>query len=134
MNSASPDELALVEGAQNHGYAFKGKDGNGVISILRKRDDQILKYKLMNTLEFNSTRKRMSIIIRDLQTGAIELLCKGADSVISPRLDLTDPNISSYMESTQIYVDQYANEGLRTLLLAKKQLDEDEYEAFNHQF
>ena len=22
MNSASPDELALVEGAQNHGYVF----------------------------------------------------------------------------------------------------------------
>ena len=33
MNAASPDELALVEGAKDHGYAFEGKDGNGVITI-----------------------------------------------------------------------------------------------------
>ena len=32
LNSSSPDELALVEGAQRHGgYSFEGKDGNGII-------------------------------------------------------------------------------------------------------
>ena len=42
LNSASPDELALVEGAQMHGYSFEGKTGEGIISIRRTRDDQIL--------------------------------------------------------------------------------------------
>ena len=65
MNSASPDELALVEGAATQGYEFKGKDPNGVISILRKRDGSVLRYSLLNTLEFNSTRKRMSVIVRN---------------------------------------------------------------------
>ena len=97
MNSASPDELALVEGAQSHGYSFEGKTGEGIISIRRTRDDQILQFQLMNTLEFNSTRKRMSVILKDLQTGDIELLCKGADSIIKPRLDLEDPEIADYM-------------------------------------
>ena len=65
MNSASPDELALVEGAAAQGYEFKGKDPSGVISIERKRDGSTLRYTLLNTLEFNSTRKRMSVIVRN---------------------------------------------------------------------
>ena len=97
MNSASPDEQALVEGAQSHGYSFEGKSGEGVITIRRTRDDQKMQFQLLNTLEFNSTRKRMSVIIKDLQTGDIELLCKGADSIIKPRLDLDDPEIALYM-------------------------------------
>ena len=65
MNSASPDELALVEGAANQGYSFEGLDSNSVISIRRRRDDQVLRYSLLNELEFNSTRKRMSVIVRN---------------------------------------------------------------------
>lgn len=35
-------------------------------------------YKLLNLLEFNSSRKRMSVIVSD-ENGQIFLLCKGAD-------------------------------------------------------
>lgn len=35
-------------------------------------------YKLLNLLEFNSSRKRMSVIVRD-EDGQIFLFCKGAD-------------------------------------------------------
>jgi len=68
MNSASPDELALVEGAASQGFSFEGKDAGGMVTIKRKRDGQALKYHLLNTLEFDSTRKRMSVIVKDLQT------------------------------------------------------------------
>lgn len=44
MNSASPDELALVEGAQRHGYSFEGKSAEEIISIRRTRDDQVLQF------------------------------------------------------------------------------------------
>ena len=99
MNSASPDELALVEGAATQGYEFKGKDVNGVISIERKRDGKILRYSLLNTLEFNSTRKRMSVIVKDEQTGSISLLCKGADSIIKERLNLdNDADNAAFMD------------------------------------
>ena len=84
---------------------------------------QILKYKLLNILEFNSTRKRMSVIVQDSQ-GRILLLCKGADSIILPRLNAAT---SPALTATQQFVDQYAEEGLRTLLLAQKYLDENEY-------
>ena len=66
MNSASPDELALVEGAKDNGYSFQGKTDTGDIIIKRLSDGATLKYALLNTLEFNSTRKRMSVIVRDL--------------------------------------------------------------------
>lgn len=63
------------------------------------------------------------------------LLCKGADSIIKERLDLkNDAENAAYMELTQRYVDLYAVEGLRTLLLAKKTLNGGEYEAWNNRF
>lgn len=59
----------------------------------------------------------MSVIVRDLQTQKIRLLCKGADSVIRERLDKESSQYQNlrYTEST---VESWANEGLRTLLLA----------------
>ena len=76
----------------------------------------------------------MSVIVRDLQTDQISLLCKGADSIIKPRLDLNNIDDRDFMEETQIKVDEYATEGLRTLLLAKKEIDEDYYEEWNERF
>ena len=55
-------------------------------------------------------------------------MCKGADSIIKARLQLEDnPDNNQYMETTQRYVDEYAKDGLRTLLLAKKEISADEY-------
>jgi magnesium-transporting ATPase (P-type) len=45
------------------------------------------KYMLLHVLDFTSERKRMSVIVRDLQTQKILLLTKGADSIISNLLD-----------------------------------------------
>lgn len=39
-------------------------------------------YKILNLLEFNSKRKRMSVIVKD-ETGKILLLCKGADTYVN---------------------------------------------------
>ena len=44
MNSESPDELALVEGAASQGFSFEGKDGEGLITIKRKRDGETLRF------------------------------------------------------------------------------------------
>lgn len=38
------------------------------------------------------------------------------------------------MDQTQVYVDEFANEGLRTLLLAAKSLDEEYYREWNCRF
>lgn len=45
-----------------------------------------MKYALLNTLEFNSDRKRMSVVVDDPYRKCKVLLCKGADSIIADRL------------------------------------------------
>lgn len=78
----------------------------------------------MNVLEFNSDRKRMSIIVKDMQNGHITLYCKGADSIIEGLLckqDKTKGGDDKLDRVTQ-HIDRYANEGLRTLLLAKREI------------
>lgn len=83
-NASSPDELALVNGAKYLGYNFKARDEDDNIVVEVGDKDQ--KYKLLNVIEFNSTRKRMTVIVRS-QDGKIRVMCKGADSIILPRLN-----------------------------------------------
>ena len=87
------------------------------------------KYKLLNIIEFDSTRKRMSVIVRN-QEGKIILFCKGADSIIEKRLV---PG-QELLQKTQVFLEEYAKQGLRTLLVAKKQIDEDEYEEWEAKY
>ena len=44
------------------------------------------KYELLNVCEFDSTRKRMSVILREEKTGKVVLMCKGADSIVLDRM------------------------------------------------
>lgn len=128
-NAASPDELALVNAAKQFGYEFKGTDDAANLLIYDKIEDKTLKYQLMNICEFNSTRKRMSVIVKDPQ-GRLILMCKGADSVILERLSQASRE-GEVLSKTQEYVDLYAEEGLRTLFLAEKIIDEATYEEWN---
>jgi len=67
-NASSPDELALVNAAKFFGYEFIKRDSDNNITI--SCHGKLRKFKLLNILEFNSTRKRMSVIIEDLQGGS----------------------------------------------------------------
>jgi magnesium-transporting ATPase (P-type) len=51
-----------------------------------------MKYRLLNVIEFNSTRKRMTVIVRDEQD-RVRVMCKGADSIIIPRLRAGTPHV-----------------------------------------
>jgi phospholipid-transporting ATPase len=130
-NAASPDELALVNAAKQFGYEFKGTDRDDNMVVLEKATGQELKYKLLNTLEFSSARKRMSVIVREPK-GRLLLICKGADSIIAERLAHSSLESSLFAE-TQKHVDAYATQGLRTLYMAERYLEEQEYAQWNQQ-
>lgn len=90
--SSSPDELALVSFAKYIGYKFLQKNDNNEMEILEKlpgREEKVLRYKLLHTLEFSSDRKRMSVILQDMneEDKKILLLTKGADEIILSRID-----------------------------------------------
>lgn len=62
---------------------FKGRDEEN--NIILEINNKEVKYDLLNVIEFSSDRKRMSIVVRTPE-GKIKVMCKGADSIIIPRL------------------------------------------------
>ncbi|MGH0152379.1 UNVERIFIED_CONTAM: hypothetical protein FKN15_029516 [Acipenser sinensis] len=109
--AASPDEGALVRAAKNLGFVFSGRTPDAVIIEALGQEER---YELLNVLEFTSTRKRMSVIVRT-PTGRIRLYCKGADTVIYDRL----ADGSRYKEITLKHLEQFATEGHSCKLLTK---------------
>ncbi|KAM0986971.1 hypothetical protein ACFXTH_011173 [Malus domestica] len=129
----SPDEAAFVIAARELGFEFYKRTQTTI--SLRELDPVSGKkvertYSLLNVLEFNSTRKRMSVIVRS-EEGKILLLSKGADNVMLERLA---KNGSGFEEETMDHLNEYADAGLRTLILAYRVLEEDEYKEFNQNF
>jgi phospholipid-transporting ATPase len=125
--AASPDEGALVEGAAKLGFEFVTRRPRTInVNILGKN----LEYEILNICEFNSTRKRMSTVVRTPE-GKIRLYCKGADTVIMERLAKSGNEI---VEKTLGHLEEYACEGLRTLCMAYRDIPEDEYSSWNQQF
>ena len=117
--ASSPDELALVNAAKYFGLEFVGRDSDQ--NILVNINQNIIKIGILNVIEFNSDRKRMTIITR-MPNGNIKLLCKGADTVILPRLQF-----DSFKDKTVDNLEAYANQGLRTLVIASRDMSEKEY-------
>jgi phospholipid-translocating ATPase len=56
------------------------------------------RFKILQILEFDSTRKRMSVVI-ELEDGRLRLLCKGADSAIFDVLSSNVPEVSDSFEA-----------------------------------
>ncbi|CAK4078673.1 unnamed protein product [Aphanomyces euteiches] len=132
-SASSPDEQALVSAAKYFGFAFESR-GLGVarIRIANKalqRDstavDELWEYRMCDVLEFNSDRKRMSCVVQD-PDGNYILLTKGADNVITPLLSAS-LNDQSIVAATFEQLQAFADDGLRTLTIAKKTIAADYY-------
>ncbi|CAK7231159.1 drs2 neo1 protein [Sporothrix eucalyptigena] len=89
FQAASPDELALVQAARDLGYLLIDRPGQAIRLQFHQLDGSPVTetYQILDVIEFSSKRKRMTIIIR-MPDGRICMFCKGADSVILPRLKL----------------------------------------------
>lgn len=86
------------------------------------------RYELLNILEFDPTRKRMSVIVRCLQSGAILVLCKGAEDFVFPHCSSGD------IEECNRILTSFARQGWRTMVLAFRHITPLEYEQFSAEF
>ncbi|XP_073020331.1 phospholipid-transporting ATPase 3-like isoform X1 [Primulina eburnea] len=132
--AASPDEAALVTAAKNFGFFFF-KRSPTTIYVRESHVDKMGKvqdvpYEILNVLEFNSTRKRQSVICR-YSDGRLVLYCKGADTVIYERLAIGDQDLK---RTTREHLEQFGAAGLRTLCLAYRDLNSDVYESWNEKY
>lgn len=127
FKAQSPDEAALVATAKDCGFTVLGRENDDIILDVMGEERR---YTVLNTLEFNSSRKRMSAIIR-MPDGKIMLFCKGADSMIYSRL--TKGQQPELRKTTAEHLEMFAREGLRTLCIAERVLDEEEYQIWNQE-
>ncbi|XP_072269048.1 phospholipid-transporting ATPase VA isoform X2 [Pyxicephalus adspersus] len=130
----SPDEAALVYAARAYNFSLVGRLSDQVAVELPHLGR--LSFELLHTLGFDSTRKRMSVVVRHPLTDEIVVYTKGADSVV---LDLVqacpkDNSVGKYQRriqaKTQNYLNCYAVDGLRTLCIAKRILSKEEYSCW----
>nr|XP_055048068.1 probable phospholipid-transporting ATPase IM isoform X2 [Misgurnus anguillicaudatus] len=122
----SPDEGALVTAARNFGFVFRSRTPE---TITLYEMGQPVTYQLLAILDFNNIRKRMSVIVRN-PNGQLRLYSKGADTILFDRLD---PSNEELMYTTSEHLNEFAGEGLRTLALAYKDLDEDVFDEWMKQ-
>jgi phospholipid-transporting ATPase len=119
--AASPDELALVKGAARLGYRFTDMTNDYIYTEFPGEDT--LSWEIICEIPFSSTRKRMSLVVRDPYSNQLLLMTKGADSIMMPLLNKPS-------QHTQNHLDAFAREGLRTLVMCQRFVDEDEFNSW----
>uniref|UniRef100_A0A8C4HAV4 Phospholipid-transporting ATPase n=1 Tax=Dicentrarchus labrax TaxID=13489 RepID=A0A8C4HAV4_DICLA len=125
----SPDEAALVHAAQAYHCTLRGRSAESLLVDLPGIGS--LAVQLLHILPFDSNRKRMSVVVRHPLSGQVVVYTKGADSVIMDLSAEQAQEIYSHIrEQTQKHLDSYARDGLRTLCISKKILEEEEYEVW----
>ncbi|KAI9599809.1 hypothetical protein KEM48_006338 [Puccinia striiformis f. sp. tritici PST-130] len=124
----SPDEAALVAAARDVGFVFLRRMGE---RLEIQAMGQLEQYHMLQMIAFNSSRKRMSTIVR-CPDDKIRLLCKGADSIIMSRLKPDqDEDLKRRVNQD---LESFASDGLRTLLIASREVSEEEYLEFQQEY
>lgn len=123
----SPDEHALVSAAAELGQTFFRRSGDKITVNVEGRGQL---YTLLATNVFNSTRKRMSVVVQRESDKSYLLLVKGADNVMLERADMQPE------EKQQLTKDlrAFSVQGLRTLVIGYRTLDSQQVNSFMRQF
>uniref|UniRef100_A0A674EZG9 Phospholipid-transporting ATPase n=1 Tax=Salmo trutta TaxID=8032 RepID=A0A674EZG9_SALTR len=122
--ASSPDEVALVRWTESVGLTLVNRDLTSL--QLKTPAGQVLTYYILQIFPFTSESKRMGIIIREETTGDITFYMKGADVAMA--------SIVQYNDWLEEECGNMAREGLRTLVVAKKSLSEEQYTDFENRF
>jgi phospholipid-translocating P-type ATPase (flippase) len=146
MSASSPDELAMVAGAKFMGFEFFNK-ALGWKEIYCCQDSSTERFQILAVLEFNSDRKRMSIVVKEPgPAGRLLLLTKGADTTVFPRIkgcfsadkitaETHGGAIHQHIYETKVEMEKFAEEGLRTLIIGQKVLvDQNGFAKWNEQY
>lgn len=108
------------------GYKFVNRTSNSIeIQIWDNPPETWLNHV---EFPFDSSRKRMSLIVEF--KGKYYLMTKGADSIMLPRC-IISPEMK---QITQSHLDNFAKEGLRTLVMGKKEISKATFEEFKIQY
>jgi len=115
LSGSSQDEVCFLNMCRDVDFvSFLERSQDAVaISVEGRRET----YKILRTVEFSSDRKRMSVIARREEDGRLFSFVKGADLTMLPALAAR----TQADEQTLEHMEDFAREGLRTLVIAMKQ-------------
>ncbi|OLY81337.1 putative phospholipid-transporting ATPase 5 [Smittium mucronatum] len=138
-------QIRIVESSRiinwNNNLRKKGiQDDDDTPSQLKlcpaQESDIVETYQVLAVIEFSSARKRMSVVYR-CPDGKIRIFCKGADSVILPRLAKAKPGDDETKwlhRCADNSLRAFACDGLRTLVYAHSEISEHEYSKWAERF
>lgn len=128
----SPDESTLLDTAMRMGIKFAQKFQN-TITIQVTQDNKTREefFELISVFEFNSERKRNSVVVKKIADGTFWIYAKGADSEIHKLL--ASPYGQNF-EKIEKEVKSFSEKGLRTLLLACREIDFEEFTYFKSKY
>ncbi|XP_060987095.1 probable phospholipid-transporting ATPase IIB isoform X4 [Dama dama] len=121
---SSAPKVALVRWTESVGLTLVSRDLTSM--QLRTPSGQILTYCILQTFPFTSESKRMGVIVRDESTAEITFYMKGADVAMA--------SIVQYNDWLEEECGNMAREGLRTLVVAKRALTEEQYQDFESRY
>lgn len=132
--ASSPDEIAIVKWTEHVGLRLAHRDRKSITLRFTGDDRLVVRAEILNVFPFTSDSKRMGIIVRFVrhadtmqdEEGEIVFFQKGADTVMS-----------SIVASNDWLDEETANmarEGLRTLVIGRKNLSREQYAAFSNAY
>lgn len=122
LSASNPDDEALVCAAEYFGFSFI--DRRDKFCVIKNKETGVEEeIEVLSVIEFSSKRKRMSVIVRDVDN-QIKIFCKGADTVMVPRLKTGQ---DALLEKTERDMKDFSVEGLRCLYIAYSILKEKDF-------
>ncbi|KAL0480091.1 phospholipid-transporting ATPase [Acrasis kona] len=120
----SADENALLMAAARVGYRVLDRTNGGL--LVEVRGNKYF-YEIVASLDFNSDRKRSSVIVKSEHDNRCVLYTKGADMVMFERSNKCNHDIVAAL-------GDYCSKGLRTLVMASRELDRQELDQWLVQY
>ncbi|KAG0447676.1 hypothetical protein HPP92_028203 [Vanilla planifolia] len=124
----SPDEQALVYAAAAYGFVLVERtSGHIVVDVFGEKQ----RFDILGLHEFDSDRKRMSVIVR-LPDKTLKLFVKGADSSMLSILKKTAN--ADVIRATEMHLQSYSSTGLRTLVIGARELNRKQLEEWHSSY
>ncbi|ODV93586.1 hypothetical protein PACTADRAFT_46196 [Pachysolen tannophilus NRRL Y-2460] len=123
--AASPDEVAIVKFTESVGLSLYARDRHS-LTLVHEATHQAIQYDILQVFPFNSDTKRMGVVVLDKKKDELWFMQKGADTVMSKIVQQND-----WLEEE---TGNMAREGLRTLVVARKELSKNLYETFKQKY
>ncbi|CAI0407542.1 unnamed protein product [Linum tenue] len=124
----SPDEQALAYAAAAYGFMLiERTSGHIVIDVLGQRQ----RFNVLGLHEFDSDRKRMSVIL-GFPDKSVKIFVKGADTSMFTVIDRASS--MGIIRATEGHLHSYSSLGLRTLVVGMRELSDSEFEQWHSSF